>query len=178
MSSIESKLRAFEKTERFKKLVAKKIKVDPNFGAASKGHGSKDVAIQYGKAMKKILQDEILPIKSSYSKKSFLDYIIISEEFVNGSGWVVNVSFDEEKMHRESLYPEKYHDGVQLDEIFNEGYSARAYAYGVNQYGDAIYSKKQRDALYFVQRAVDNFNTKYKGKAIAEYNRKYSGGTL
>lgn len=176
--TIEQKLKEFKKTARFKELVAEKMKTDPNLGSSSKGHSAKDIAMNFGNHMREILQNEIVSIKSSVTDESFLDHIIISEEFISGTGWVVNISFDDKYMHRESLYPEAYPDGVELDEIFNEGYpKIRADIWG-KWHGEYTYGLDHRKALYFIQRSVEKFNSKYKGKAVAQYSSRYTGGTL
>lgn len=182
--SIQDQLRGFEKTDKFKKLVAEKMKSDPNFGDGVKRGGSKKAATNFGDEMREILRDEILNIRNR-DKESFLDHIIMSEEFVSGTGWTISVSFDEDKVTSNSLYWQNpnYELGAYLPVLFNEGYDANNYVYGYNNSGDYIRSSKSlpdrhRDTLYFIQRAVDSFNSKYKGKAVAQYSSKYSGGTL
>lgn len=175
--TIDEQLKTFQKTKKFNDLVIKKAKSDATFGSNFNGAGSQKNAIKYGEQMKEILRSEIIDVKSTATNESFLDHIIVNEEFVTGMGWVINVLFDEDLMYRDSLYPDKYPDGVLLNEIFNEGYSAKDYVYGT-WHEENIRSKKQRTALYFIQRAVDRFNAKQKGKAIAQYNSKYTGGTL
>lgn len=177
MTSLEKKLKEFEKTERFKTLVAENMKINSNFASESKGHSAKEAAIKFGERMKRILRNEISGIKSLVTGENFLDHIIVEEKFIKGTGWIVDVSFDDAFMHRESLDPDDYPDGAELDVLFNEGYSARAYTYGI-WHGEAIYSRKQRDALHFIQQSVEKFNTEQKGKAIAQYSSKYNGGTL
>lgn len=175
--SIESQLKVFAKTDKFRKLVAEKIKNNPNFGSGS----YHKTAVKFGDEMKEFLRNEIVNIKSSTTNESFLDHIIVNEEFLNGTGWTINVSFDEDKVTRNSLFWQnpKYEMGAYLPTLFNEGYDADNYVYGYDDNGTYYsYSKKHREALYFIQRAVDLFNTKYKGKAVAQYNSKYTGGTL
>lgn len=177
MTNLEKKLKEFEKSARFKQIVAKKTNTDVNFGSGSKGHSTKESAIKFGERMRKILRDEIVGIKSSVTEESFLDHIIVQANFTKGIGWVVDISFDDTFMHRESLDPHDYPAGAELNVLFNEGYSAKAYTFGV-WHGENIYSRKQRNALYFIQQAVQKFNAEQKGKAVAQYSSKYSGGTL
>lgn len=69
-------------------------------------------------------------------------------------------------MHRDSLQPDKYEGVDNIITIFNNGYHAGGYVYGVwKGHGpDRIRSKKDRDALRFIQQAIMDFNNNYGSK--------------
>lgn len=85
----------------------------------------------------------------------------------------VKVAFDAGVLHRESLYYDEY-DGIDnIVALLNNGYHARNHVYGWwdghkdtprNPYVDTdswIRSKKDREALNFMQAAVAEFNSSY-----------------
>ena len=179
MENLEQQLKKFEKTDKFRKEVEKVIKYTSSSGN-SFSLKTLQTAKQYGLRMKEILREDILNIKSSTTGKSFLDYIVVSEEFKSGLGWIINVSFNADEVTRNSLYWQnpKYEMGAYLPVLFNEGYNANNPVYGYDSNGNYIRSLTHRDALYFVQKSVERFNIEQKGRAIAEYSDKYSGGTF
>lgn len=178
--SLKDELKAFQKTPKFQNMVYEKMKHDPTFGLGESTSGTKQRAVDFGHKMREILQKKIANMESIAAKELFLGNIIVKENFIKGSGWVIDVSFDEDEVTSNSLYwqnPE-YEMGAYLPVLFNEGYDADNYVYGYDNYGNYIRSKRHRDAEHFIQDAVDEFNLAQKGEAIAQYSSRYSGGTL
>ena len=179
MGNLDQQLKKFEKTDKFRKNVEEKLK--HNFSSSNSfGLKTLQTVKQYGSRMKEILREDILDIKSSTTGESFLDHIIVSEEFRPGLGWIINIFFDEDEVTRNSLYWQspKYEMGAYLPVLFNEGYDAKSWVYGYDNNGNYIRSLTHRDALHFIQKSVDRFNTEQKGMVVAEYSDKYSGGTF
>lgn len=170
--TIDEQLKAFSKTDKFKMLVEKKMKTDKSVASVSRKK-----AEQLGNRMVEILRKKIANIKNQHGE-SFLDNIVADVKYDANKGWYVDISFTEQEMHRNSLFPAKYKDGIQLNIIFNEGYKASNYVYGTDSHGSNIRSKLQRDGLFFIQEAVELFNAEQNGAVRAEYSSDYSGGTL
>ena len=87
------------------------------------------------------------------------------------------VGFDRGALRRESLYTKNGYTGEGIDNIvalFNNGYRAANYVYGYwrgegDDFDDSfgwVKSKKEREALHFMQDAVSEFNAAYG----AQYN--------
>lgn len=104
--------------------------------------------------------------------KELLKSCIICESEQTSTGLILHISFDENKLRRSSLYPEKYPDSVYLPEIFNNGYYAKATVYASDGYtGKYTVSKKTREPSYFVNKTCQKFNdwaikNNYNAKAI------------
>lgn len=63
-------------------------------------------------------------------------------------------------LHRESLYPAGYPDGVDnIVRLFDEGYTAKHMAFKKMPNGMTKYSLTHRNALNFMQSAADAFNS-------------------
>lgn len=78
-------------------------------------------------------------------------------------------------LHRDSLENDLGYNGVDnIVALFNNGYHARNYVYGRwSSHDITVRSKKERDALRFIQQAVRNFNNSYGSK----YNVTAVAGT-
>ena len=86
----------------------------------------------------------------------------------------IALTFDPASVHRDSLYEDGYPDGVDnIVALFNCGWHAKDYAYGYwgvdmgRNVGTMYYnvrSRKDREPLYFMQDAVNEFNSKYSKK--------------
>jgi hypothetical protein len=91
-----------------------------------------------------------------------------------GGGGEIAIYFDPEALRRDSLQSEKY-DGIDnIVAMFNNGYRADGYVYGpwrghsptegITEDYAWVWSKKEREALHFMQDAIEEFNSKYKDK--------------
>ncbi|MGM9608339.1 MAG: hypothetical protein ACI3XJ_12625 [Oscillospiraceae bacterium] len=94
----------------------------------------------------------------------------------------IHVNFKHEELHRDSLFPgdenhEGYPNGVDnIVALMNRGYHAKNYVYGTMPDGRRGRSLKDRPGEFFIQSAVEKFNSLYGLNAIADYGDDYSGG--
>ena len=122
----------------------------------SSGIQSRNSMIQMGEKMKDILWVQIANAIPSFSR----DGIILSEPEETATGdYKISVSFDEEAIHRESLYPIKYPEGVDnIVMLFTKGYdhvSGRTYG---QWNGYTTWNKTSRESNDFLAQAVEVFN--------------------
>lgn len=177
MPSIEEQLRAFAKTDRFRKL-CNEAKIDckksgKRFGQPGSGL-TKEEAIGCAENMAQILRSEVMEIRNIYGEP-FLDHIEVGEPMPNPDGsYRVNVWFNRDEMHRDSLYPEKYPDGIEnIALLFAKGYDARTQVFGVDSHGKSVASLTHRGPNDFMGRAISRFNENMRGFAVAEANEQY-----
>lgn len=92
----------------------------------------------------------------------------------------INVGFDENSLHRESLWEEAFPEGIDnIILLHARGYDAKSVVYGLWMIHDEwwmnpwVASITHRDPNDFLQRAVAEFNEKYKGYAVAELQGEY-----
>lgn len=99
------------------------------------------------------------------------DIVVHHPKHITEDQWGCNISIRKEALKRKSLVP-----GEQLDDVvalFVHGYTnARASAHG-EWHGHEIHTKRDKPGNDFMQRAVDEFNNKYKDKAIATLKDDY-----
>lgn len=66
---------------------------------------------------------------------------------------------------RPSVQPENYDGAYNIVALFNAGYTAKGSVYGSwKTAGRDIWTKKHRDGLFFLQKAIEEFNSKYAAK--------------
>ncbi len=76
----------------------------------------------------------------------------------------IDISFDSSLLHRDSLYKEKYPEGINdIVSLFVHGYNAKNSVHG-QWHGDVIWSLRNRAPNNFIQKAVDEFNSMNSGK--------------
>lgn len=171
--SLEQQLQKYYQSKEFKARVDKLVKTDKNFG------GTESSAKQYGREIKEYLTQEINKLDSVSAIERFAKAIIVETKFITNTGWIIDISFDEDEVTSNSLWwdnPE-YEMGAYLPTLFANGYEADNYVYGYNNNGESIRSSKKRQGYNFVKAAVDRFNQSY-SNTKAEYNEIYEGGTL
>lgn len=150
---------------------------------AGVGHSKAGDKITTEKDMTKAAEtliEALRSVASSYdlpeSVLSHFDSLRYSQPVVSGDYAKVDIRFDDD-LHRNSLYPEKYPEGVDnIIALFNNGYKADNYVYGVwqnhsataggrsDKEGAYIRSRLSRGGLSFMQRAVEDFNQSYGAK--------------
>ena len=82
---------------------------------------------------------------------------------VGRSSYQISVSFDD-NLHRESLYPKGYPEGVDnIAALLNSGYDAGKRVYGV-WHGNKIHSLTHRDGTHFIESAIRTFMADYASK--------------
>ena len=85
---------------------------------------------------------------------------------------IVDISFDESAVYRPSLQPSIYGGVDNIIALFNNGYNAYK-SIGGYWHGDYITSLQRREALHFIQNAINDFNTRYgkQYKCNATFNK-------
>lgn len=180
MTNLEKQLLNFQKSDKYKKIIADKSKQDKNFGKSNGSGGTESLAKQYGLKMKEILLKEINTLDSASAIERFTNAIVVEPKFINGIGWIVDIRFDEDEVTSNSLWwqNQSYEIGAYLPSIFNNGYTAKNYVYGKNNNGESMRSKLSRSPIPFIQNAINRFNAEFsKTGTRAECNEIY-GGTL
>lgn len=120
---------------------------------------------KYAEKMKEILYNHV----HSVIKSIEMDDIEIGDFKVNKSGQLtVKISFREGSLHRESLRPDLYPDGLDnIVLLFAHGYETKNPIYGVwnnsRSYPAIIEGKRSRAANNYLNEAVAEFNA-YGGK--------------
>lgn len=79
---------------------------------------------------------------------------IISEQGMTNEQLAINIGFNRENIHRNSLYQEGYPEGADIDVIYNNGWHAKNYVYGTLSNGVRIKSKKDFNTTDFIRQAV------------------------
>lgn len=127
---------------------------------------------QIGNDMRDILFRKISKIIKSFK----IEDIIVGAPEPQGDKYSISISFNEDALRRESLDPDRYPDGVSnIVKLFINGYDARGAVYGVwKGHGDEeIWSLRHRDPNDFMEKAVEEFNSKYTDVARAETTNEY-----
>lgn len=133
--------------------------------------------LAYGNQMKQILFKHISPLISSISP----DDIIVEQPKIDEHGvYSLKISFNEERLHRDSLYPNgssdrfgSYANGIEdIVLLFAHGYHADNYVYGT-WHNARWKSRKDREPNDFLYDAVDEFNAQNSGFAMATLDEKY-----
>lgn len=139
------------------------------------GFGDTKSSEFYAEVFLKILRAEIALDGFTYG-----DYLRWTNVKYNDATaqYEIHVNFNNDILHRDSLYSERY-DGVDnIVALMNKGYSAKNYVYGTMPDGRRGRSLKYRQGAHFMQSAVEHFNTQYGPYAIAELSDEYEGGTI
>lgn len=177
--SLQSEINKYVESKEFKEKVNSLSKTNANFGKLNGSGGAEKFAKQCGEELRGYLIESINNLDSEPAKKRFLDAIIVNHEFIKGTGWIVNICFDEKLVSSKSLWDEGYPNGAYLPTLFNNGYSASDYVYGCDNHGEYIRSKIVRQGYNFIKCAVDKYNSVHNGDGTkAEYNEIYKDGTL
>lgn len=161
MNNLQSQLSNFLKTPKAQALIVKSIDIE--------SHAAR---------MKEILKSQISSLNSGVTGQNFLDYINVDDSVnIKQTGdrleLSVDINFDHEATHRDSLYPEGYPGGADLVYIFNNGYSARNHVYGTDRHGIFRVSRLTRPPMSFIQSAVSIFNSTSPAGIRAEYDGSY-----
>lgn len=121
------------------------------------------------KAMKTILFKHVNTVINSIQ----LDDIVAGELTVEDGKAMARISFKEGSLHRESLIPEFHPEGIKdIVLLFETGYHASQSVHGL-WHDKETYSRTDREPNSFLQDAVEEFNNKYKGTAIARLDGVY-----
>lgn len=174
MRSIEEQLSDFAKTDKFKKLVAEKIRDDVRSGASARDKWLtlEDVdgyAIELKNYVYEFMKEKI-PEFADYFIQNFEKIDYTTDETNGQLHFVIDFAFSS-TLHRESLAPYLYPNGVNIGRLFNTGYFARRPIWGYWQSHDTyIWSRQARDGLHYLENAVEAFNSHHGGNIRAEYH--------
>ena len=105
--------------------------------------------------IKSLLPDSIKTVGDSLGRS-------LPEEQATGET-EVKIYFNEAELRRESLRSDLFPDGIDnIVALLNNGYNARNYVYGEwKGHNVWVRSRKDREPLLFMQKAVDEFNARY-----------------
>ena len=169
-----SLIKRYSQTTTGKAEIAKRKK--GKFDARIATEGSQKRSMQQmkkiGDEMKDILFNKISGVIKSFKKED----IIVSPPVLQDDRYAISISFNEEALRRESLDPDAYPEGISnIIKLFITGYDARGAVYGVwKGHGDEeIWSLRHRDPNDFMEKAVNEFNSKYADAAHAELADEY-----
>lgn len=165
------KIKAFANSDEGKKRILQAV--------AAGGSHSIDDAEKYGKRFIEILKEQLSSIQSKTTQDAFLSYFEPIKVTTASSSGVceVSINFDSSMTHRESLYPSKYPEGVELQYLFSTGYKAKKFAYGIDRHNRKIRSKRIRKGLDYMSRARAIFNDEFaKEHVVATYSTNFAKG--
>jgi hypothetical protein len=174
--SLDGKINAFLKSKEGKQKVAeakaKALKEGRTFGQPGTSI-NKDDAKEAAERMKTILTGKLA---EAHLEELAASGIIIGEPVVDKDGNIsVDISFDEDMLHRDSLWPEnpEYSKGIENIVVhLTHGWDADGRVYGYwARAGGVIRSASHMDGNSFMQQAVEDFNAL--GLGTAELNEKY-----
>ena len=161
-------VKKYAATSEGRKQIKKKTNIDYN----PQKDRSKIINMRsYANLMKSILLKHInLHIKSVSA-----DDIVIESPIIDESGvYTMHLSFRSGSVARQSLQPDMYPEGIENIVLhFTHGWAAKNYLRG-DWHGQQVWSRQIRPGSSFMQRAVDEFNSKVKGIATAELSLEYS----
>ncbi len=130
----------------------------------------------YANRMKKILFAHI----QTQIRSITMDDIIIEEPMLRGDGrFEIKLSFKEGSLHRESLYPEGYPDGLKnIVLLFAKGYRTSHPVHGDWTFdgkiiANDVWGKRTRAPSNFLYDAVNEFNGMASGIAVAHLEDEY-----
>lgn len=175
--SIESQLKAFAKTDRFKQLVAdakkEAIKNGTYFGVGgSGGQGfSKEQMRAYGFKMKEILYRHVKQVIPSVE-----DYdILVGNPVERPDGqYEVPVYFEPVAMERWSLDPYRYGKVDNIAVLLTHGWDKHEGRVVGVWHGEVTTGLQNRDGNPFMQDAVNEFNVMMSGDGVdASLDEKY-----
>lgn len=171
---IVSLIKKYSETAEGKAEIAKrhKGKFYASIARASSKKRSVAEMNQIGEDMKSILYAHISKVIKSFKTED----ILVGPLERNGDQYSLSISFNEEALHRESLDPDAYPEGISnIIKLFINGYDARGAVHGVwKGHGDEeIWSLRHRDPNDFMEKAVEEFNGKYKDVAKASTASEY-----
>lgn len=184
MSSIMSKTKAFSESPEGKRRMKACLEKYEKEGRASTGAGDKlitekmmwEAVSKFIHVMKTTAADYDLP-ESVMAHINGIESSGYITKLPNNEGYEIHLSFSGD-LHRDSLDNDLGYEGVDnIVALFNNGYHAKNFVYGWwdghKATGDGVLrsgvdtdfayvrSKKEREALRFIQQAVMDFNASY-----------------
>lgn len=134
-------------------------------------------------------EDEIKRLITQYASQNNHDYGEylgrVSMRWDDGlSKWVIHLEFDPIRSRRDSWYPEgesdwgSYADGVDIVQLMNRGYEARNSVFLKDGKKTVGVSRQSYEGEFFIQAAIQEFNTLYGKDAMADYNHEKFDRTI
>lgn len=159
--------------EKLREVQATSLKSGKSFGHTPNGV---PVSIALAKKYAEDMINEVismLPSSLKYSenpitRSSFLEPVVIPDT----DGFAVKISFNPSAVHRDSLVPEVWNDGIPNIVVhLSNGWSARGAVYG-EWHGKDTWSRAEYGGDLFMSEAVDSFNRTHP-LAVAELGSEY-----
>ncbi len=129
------------------------------------GRLKKNEAKYYANKLKTILSREVKEIVSRTTGKPYLNYIAIDTEVKQKKKagemfYSIGLNFSKKYMHRNSLIPAEYPEGVNIAYIMHTGYAynKKKAPKGKDRHGNRVLAWHKRKANPFVARALAEFN--------------------
>ena len=146
-----------------------KLHIDNKKSKLSISNSNAVLSLQEMSKLAKELFNEICdcmpePIKKSLERNNGITNVKISAPHKKGkTQYEVNITIPQEYLKRNSLYKEKYPNGVDnIINLFDKGYTARKQVYGYwETTGIRVVSRQIRKPMGFMNTAIQNFNDKY-----------------
>lgn len=170
-ASIEKKIRSYAKSSDGKKRMDTTLKRYVNTNVEKTDAGS----VVINKRRMKEAADELVRFVQEAAYSSGVADSVLSDistlkagkiKYVGGTTWEVELIFNS-SLTRASLEPETYGGVTNIIALFNNGYpkdagrsAAIAHVSGF-WHGDYVFARPSREALSFMQQAVNEFNAKY-----------------
>ncbi len=163
--SLQTELDKFLKSATGRKKVAEArtaaLKAGKKFGVGDSAVSTQK-AIKHAEELREIVWDALPPVLKWGENAIDINDIHIGKPTVLANGDIeVDLTFDRDAVHRDSLYPEKYPEGVDnIVRLFSVGYSTDQRVFG-RWKGENIPSALRLGGSAFMQQAVAEFNDKY-----------------
>lgn len=161
------KLNAFLKSPAGQKKVAVARKAAHKAGQAF-GQGGGASTKEAEQAAQKLKDALSVKLKEAHLEKIAESGIIVGEPAEDKVGnLVIDINFDPEMLHRDSLYPKGHPKGISdIIVHLTHGWDAQGEVFGYwKRAGDVIRSAKHMDKNEFLKRAVSEFNALGIGEA-------------
>lgn len=145
------------------------------FGAGTGSASATDLA-KYKKEFIRILREKIQDAGYDFAAP---ENLIITSTFNDSTGYYeIHINFNQDSIYRESLYPENHPDGAyDIVALLNHGYdtpetSPNVYGYWAPA-GKVIAGLRDREGLFYIQKAAESFEQLYGDTVHVSYNEKY-----
>lgn len=127
-------------------------------------------ANSYVNTAARIIYTEIHKVIKSFK---FTDLIIGEIQQAEDKHWYVEITLNPESVHRDSLYPKGYPEGVENIVLhFAHGWNADGTVYG-EWHEKHVSSRQSRSPNNYLENAVSEINSKTKGVLKAELSPEY-----
>ena len=177
IASLKDALRKLMNTSSFKKAVQDTADKAQNSNSGPAAVAMKQNAEYYAAQMQEIIREKMNEHQMRFGTRLGDDYGDMSvyvDRSSNGN-FVVGLSFDKDSNLSPSLNEYKW-GSVVLPRLLNTGYSAKRTMRGTwEKHGiEGKFSMREREGLDFLEDAVAEFNRRFQGEAVAEWDQLMS----